>query len=266
MPVINIPSGKLHVQELEGNSEDTVILIHGLFGNLSLYYFNIAPLLSENYRVLMYDLRGHGKNSKEESGYHLNQMTQDLEALIDHYELEKVHLAGYSFGGLIALKMAMIAPEKIDKLMIIDAPDLSAISEEGFAQMYEREFITPYMQQHANAKEGAAAFIRKKVDKSISSYHFLTRETTLPVDLKMEENFFYHPDLKHITNDTLLLYARSSSFAEDGKTLSAILPSSSLKYLDGNHSMPMVSGRQVGLELSMFLRERSEQTLALEEQ
>ncbi|MBL3655487.1 alpha/beta fold hydrolase [Fulvivirga sediminis] len=265
MPVINIPSGKLHVQELEGNSEDTVILIHGLFGNLSLYYFNIAPQLSENYRVLMYDLRGHGKNSKEESGYHLNQMTQDLEALIDYYELEKVHLAGYSFGGLIALKMAMIAPERIDKLMIIDAPDLSGISEEGFDQIYEREFIKPYLQQHENTHKEVESFIRKKVDKNISTYNFLMHKTALLFDLTLDKNLFYHPDLKYITNETLLLYASSSCFAKDGKTLSAILPSSSLKYLEGNHSMPMISGRQVGKELHMFLKELNEYALTVDQ-
>jgi pimeloyl-ACP methyl ester carboxylesterase len=50
----------------------------------------------------MYDLKSHGMSERFLDGYDLENMSSDLMGLIDHLQLEKVHLAGYSFGGLIA--------------------------------------------------------------------------------------------------------------------------------------------------------------------
>ena len=51
MPIITINNKKVHVQELNKGAEDTVVLIHGMFSNLSIYYFNIAPILAQHFHV-----------------------------------------------------------------------------------------------------------------------------------------------------------------------------------------------------------------------
>jgi esterase len=94
-----------------------------MFSNLSVYYFNIAPLLATKYHVVLYDLKSHGMSEKVLEGYDLESMTNDLIALMEALNLQQVHLGGYSFGGLIALKMAIRFPERIKKLAIIEAPD-----------------------------------------------------------------------------------------------------------------------------------------------
>ncbi|HTF28129.1 MAG TPA: alpha/beta fold hydrolase, partial [Flavitalea sp.] len=146
MPIIKINNRDVHIQELNKEATETVLLIHGMFSNLSVYYFNIAPILAEHFHVVMYDLKSHGMSERTLHGYDLNSMTDDLYALMETLDLNTVHLAGYSFGGLIALKMALRFPEKLKKLAIIEAPDPSDEKARGIIDDYSREFLEHYVE------------------------------------------------------------------------------------------------------------------------
>lgn len=115
MPIITVNNRKVHIQELNKGAEQTLVLIHGMFSNLSIYYFNIAPILAQHFHVVMYDLKSHGMSERVLEGYDLENMSSDLIALMDHLQLQKVHLLGYSFGGLIALKTALRVPQRVEK-------------------------------------------------------------------------------------------------------------------------------------------------------
>jgi esterase len=141
MPVINVETRAVHVQELNKGAAETVLLVHGMFSNLSVYYFNIAPILAKHFHVVMYDLKSHGMSEKIADGYDLNSMTDDLSALLDQLELSSVHLAGYSFGGLISLKMAARFPDKVKKLAVIEAPDPNDDKTRDIIDEYSREFL-----------------------------------------------------------------------------------------------------------------------------
>ena len=123
MPIIDLPKVRLHVQELNPDGPETIIMVHGMFSNLAVYYFNIAPMLAKHYRVVLFDMKGHGMSEKVRTGYDLTSMTDDLRDLMDALGIEKAHLAGYSYGGLVALKMAARFPERVGKLAIIEGPE-----------------------------------------------------------------------------------------------------------------------------------------------
>src|SRR5882757_3928108 len=110
MPVIKVNNRDVHIQELNKGAAETVLLVHGMFSNLSVYYFNIAPILARHFHVVMYDLKSHGLSERTAEGYDLESMTDDLLNLLDSQGFDQVHLGGYSFGGLIALKMASRFP------------------------------------------------------------------------------------------------------------------------------------------------------------
>lgn len=83
MPVITVNGKSVHIQELNKEAAETIVLVHGMFSNLSVYYFNIAPLLATKYHVVLYDLKSHGMSEKALEGYDLESMTNDLFALIE---------------------------------------------------------------------------------------------------------------------------------------------------------------------------------------
>src|ERR1044072_9968694 len=98
---------------MNAGAPETILMVHGMFTNLSIYYFNIAPILAQQFHVVLYDLKGHGMSGRSSHGYDLQTMSNELVELMDNLGLDTVHLAGYSYGGLIALKAAMCFPERI---------------------------------------------------------------------------------------------------------------------------------------------------------
>jgi pimeloyl-ACP methyl ester carboxylesterase len=108
----------LHFQS-DGSGED-VVLIHGLGANHAFWYLGIARRLAQRYRVLTYDLRGHGRSSMPSVGYRLAEMADDLDALMSHLGVEKAHVVGHSFGARVALCYAMLHPARVATLTIAD--------------------------------------------------------------------------------------------------------------------------------------------------
>ena len=74
-----------------------------------------ANRLSKYYRVLRYDIRGHGKSSLGDGPMTIEQLGRDLRALLSHLEIERTHVCGLSLGGMVALWLAACHPERIDR-------------------------------------------------------------------------------------------------------------------------------------------------------
>jgi pimeloyl-ACP methyl ester carboxylesterase len=122
---------RLHYTD-EGAGE-VVILLHGFAVNSDLNWrrSGILDELSERFRVVALDLRGHGLSDKPHAleAYGL-ALVSDVKRLVDHLGLERVHLVGYSLGGFIALKLAALNPASVQSTVLIGAgwesPDNSA--------------------------------------------------------------------------------------------------------------------------------------------
>src|SRR5262245_8041617 len=111
MPFLDLPDVRLNYACLEpsdprGCGREPVVLIHGLASSLAFWYFRIAPDLARQHRVVMLDLRGHGRSSMPATGYAGAAMAADLHALLDHLAVERAHVIGHSFGGNVALQFA----------------------------------------------------------------------------------------------------------------------------------------------------------------
>lgn len=86
-------------------SGPTLVLLHGVGMNKSVWAPEVN-LLCENFDVLIYDMWGHGESVLPDSELELSAYTTQLLDLLDELEIEKVHLAGHSMGGLIAIDFA----------------------------------------------------------------------------------------------------------------------------------------------------------------
>jgi pimeloyl-ACP methyl ester carboxylesterase len=112
-------------------SGKTVILIHGLImDDLSSYYFTLAnPLSAAGHDVIMYDLRGHGHSDRPQTGYSVNDGVADLDGLLTALDIqESVHLIGNSYGGAIAMGMALKHPDRVADVTLIEG----LYADEGF--------------------------------------------------------------------------------------------------------------------------------------
>ena len=90
-----------------GDAGPTLVFVHGvMIDNLSSFYLSIAPALAKAARVILYDLRGHGRSEQPPSGYTTDDMADDLDGILAALDLPdpRVIVVGHSFGGYIALR------------------------------------------------------------------------------------------------------------------------------------------------------------------
>ena len=104
-----------------GKDAPVVVLLHGLSANANSFAGIIAAGLSPAFRVIAPDLRGRARSGKPESGYEMADHARDVIALLDALGLERVVLGGHSFGGYLAIFIAANYPERVSKLVVIDA-------------------------------------------------------------------------------------------------------------------------------------------------
>ena len=108
-----------------------VVLVHGHSLDLRMWKYQVGPLVDMGYRVIRYDVRGHGRSMVTPSGYTWDNYSQDLTELLDRLNVEKpaeeplavdsVHVVGLSMGGGIALKFALDHPERVLSLTLVDS-------------------------------------------------------------------------------------------------------------------------------------------------
>jgi pimeloyl-ACP methyl ester carboxylesterase len=141
-----------------------VVLIHGHSLDLRMWKYQVAPLVDMGYRVLRYDVRGHGRSMVPPDGYTWDNYSRDLSDLLDRLNVERpadeplaveaAHLAGLSMGGAIALKFTLDHPERVLSLTLVD----SALP--GFS--YSPEFGAMVQELVTTVRtEGAAAGMEK---------------------------------------------------------------------------------------------------------
>jgi pimeloyl-ACP methyl ester carboxylesterase len=120
MPKAILRSGiRIHYQQI-GEGPD-VVMVHGITGNLAVWHLHLVPALSDRFRVLTYDLRGHGHSDAPADGYSPDAMAGDLLELLDVLEIERPSLVGHSYGADIALYLAANHPERVREVIAIES-------------------------------------------------------------------------------------------------------------------------------------------------
>jgi 3-oxoadipate enol-lactonase len=99
-----------------------VVLIHGHTLDLRLWDAQVAPLADAGYRVVRYDVRGHGQSEAPATGYTYQNYSLDLRDLLDRLSIDApAHLVGLSMGGGIALQFAVDHPQRVASLVLVDS-------------------------------------------------------------------------------------------------------------------------------------------------
>ena len=109
---------KIHY--VEAGSGPTVILLHGLGGSTQSWQFNIAAL-AEKYHVVVPDQIGFGKSDKPLVNYRIRTYVDFLDQFCKQLNIERASLAGNSMGGWIATAFTAAFPDRVDKLVLVDA-------------------------------------------------------------------------------------------------------------------------------------------------
>jgi pimeloyl-ACP methyl ester carboxylesterase len=97
-----------------------VVLVHGLGLNQHMWQWQV-PALEDRYRVIRYDLLGHGASEAPADPCTMEMMVQQLAELMQHLQLKPCALLGFSLGGLIVQAFTLAHPERIAALGVLHA-------------------------------------------------------------------------------------------------------------------------------------------------
>jgi len=130
---VQVGAWRTRVLEIEpvgaGAVADTVVLANGTSGHIEAWTQNVRALAEAGYRVIGYDYPGHGYTTPTDHDLEIPEYEQHLLGLLDTLGLDRVHLAGESLGGWLAVKFAARHPERL-RTVILSAPGGRVVGEQ----------------------------------------------------------------------------------------------------------------------------------------
>jgi pimeloyl-ACP methyl ester carboxylesterase len=175
-----------------------LVLLHGGLGSGEMFG-PVLPLLAERHQVVAVDLQGHGRTADIDRPIDVRLMADDIAALIDHLELDRPDLVGYSLGGGVALHTAARYPNKVRRLVVVSAN-------------VRRDAIPPEMlAQQGQVNAAAAEFM-----KDTPMYQLYQRVAPRPEDFprlldkigaSMAKDFDFSEEVRGLQMPTLIVAA-----------------------------------------------------------
>ena len=132
-----------------------VVLIHGLGLTRESTWKPIARLLAGPFRVLSYDLLGHGESALPQGEVSLTALSEQLIALMDELGIERAALVGFSLGGMINRRVAMDHPGRVSALSILNSPHEREAEQQRLVEERARD----------TSEGGAAATIEATLER-----------------------------------------------------------------------------------------------------
>ncbi len=147
---VDLPSVQLWMVDSGGTGE-AVLLLHPRTGNSEFWQYTMPALSAAGYRAIAIDNPGWGKSAVHDAQNPV-PVADTIEALIDHLELDKIHVVGTAMGGYVALDFATWRPERTQSL-VIAASGLGMQNDPEYREFRERARIPGMDQQPSYIRE-----------------------------------------------------------------------------------------------------------------
>jgi pimeloyl-ACP methyl ester carboxylesterase len=189
---INVDTIELQVREYEREG-DAIVFLHFGGGNLMMWQ-PVVPYFQDRYRLILVDLRGHGKSDKPATGNHIDDMAHDVVEIMDHLKIPRAHIVGSSLGAEVGLSLAANYPDHIISL-VCEGALYSEFGPYGIwedSQMAFREYVADQLKNERNTPERVFPSVDALVSETRQAFekvgwwndHFeaLTRYDTFKID------------------------------------------------------------------------------------
>ena len=239
----SVLGGQVYVLDTGGERESTMVLVHGLGQNASRDWDTVVPALAARHRVIAVDLPGFGRSTGGNHPYSPELYVSVLDEVLRARVSEPFVLVGHSMGGAVSLLYAATHPDRVDRLVLIDA-----------AGILHRDTYTSFM-MHARLNSLLASvattvmspFARRTPNPELLLESEVTRETFLGGDpnriaalaLILHD---FGPALDRVRAPTLILWGADDDIAamRVARLLESRLPAARLEVRQGVGHLPMV--------------------------
>jgi pimeloyl-ACP methyl ester carboxylesterase len=143
MPTIHVNDIDLHY-EIHGDGEP-LLLIHGL-GSSSRDWELQLDFFAQNYKLILVDVRGHGRSGKPTGPYSIPLFAEDIKELLQALQVGPAHILGISLGGMIGFQLGISYPDMIKSLVIVNStPELVARTLKDRLGIWQRLLIVRFL-------------------------------------------------------------------------------------------------------------------------
>ncbi len=210
-----------------------VVVLHGLFGS-STNWRRIARALSDRHLVFTVDLRNHG-NSPWAATMSYREMAEDVVALFDRLGLKKPDVLGHSMGGKVAMTLALMEPQRIARLVVVDIAPISygdhfssytqAMRGVDTMTATSRDEVQRALSQDIH-DPGTVGFLMQNLVRHNEQYDWRINLTALSAELGEIGSFPSALDGKTFAGPATLITAARSDYvsADDRKLFSNYFP------------------------------------------
>jgi pimeloyl-ACP methyl ester carboxylesterase/tetratricopeptide (TPR) repeat protein len=234
-----------------------VIMLHGFTD--SWYSFStVTPLLDSKYRVYILDQRGHGESDRPVGGYAMQQFAADVVAFMDAMNLKQATLVGHSMGSFVAQHVAVEAPERVSKLVLVASAtsvrndavaelqrEINALSD-VVPEKFAREFQLSTIYQPLSEE-----FLKNVVKESLKTPPHVWREVVAEL-LSPDSSV----QLKKIKAPTLILWGDKETIcprSEQDLLVSGLRNSTLKVYTDTGHALHWERPERFAKDLQAFI-------------
>ena len=116
MPTTENGGARLHY-EVSGNPRGAVLVLANSLGSNLHMWDKVLPAFESRYRVLRFDMRGHGESGVSPQPFTIEQLGRDVLQLLDEVKVDRASVCGLSLGGVVALWIGIHAPGRLQRLI-----------------------------------------------------------------------------------------------------------------------------------------------------
>jgi 3-oxoadipate enol-lactonase len=177
MPFADLPNVRLHYELSGPPTAPALILSNSLGTNFSMWDAQ-APVFEKQFRLLRYDMRGHGQSSAPPPPYSVTDLERDILSLADSLSIPRFHFCGLSIGGMIGMSLALEAPQRLNKLVLCSTAAkigtlefwnarIQTVQSKGMKEVagaVTARWFTPGFQQSSPEKVASAIRVLESLD------------------------------------------------------------------------------------------------------
>jgi pimeloyl-ACP methyl ester carboxylesterase len=230
--------GNVEIVFLDEGEGEPVVLIHGFASNKEVNW--VAPgwvttLTRAGRRVIALDNRGHGQSTKlyEPAAYHGAVMAQDVRALLDHLELPRADVVGYSMGARITAFLALAEPQRV-RAAVLGGLGIRLVDGVGLPETIAQALEAP---SRDDISDPAGLMFRSFAEQTKSDLR------ALAACIRGSRQTLSKDDVGRIATPLLVAVGSKDQIAGSPQALAALIPGAQALVIPGRDHMLAVGDR-----------------------
>lgn len=247
----NFNHGHVEIAYLDEGEGDPIVLVHGFASSKNVnwvYPTWVSELRKGGRRVVALDNRGHGDSAKfyEPSQYSIPIMAGDVVALMDHLDIARADVMGYSLGGRMAAWLGLNAPERL-RSAILGGIGMGMIEGGGPGENVALALEAPSLED-----------VSDPVGRTFRAFADQTRSDRLALAacLRGSRELMTKEEAEHISVPVLIAVGTNDEVAGSAQALGQIIPSSEILDIPGRDHMRAVGDKIYKTGVANFLSRR----------